>query len=360
MRRAVVVMLALGILSSPSEAQESSGIGAVPVLTDLDNPASFTFDRRGRIFYGERLTGEIRIYDPVIGSDTLFLRLSRVENGPEQGLLGIALHPRYPSSPFVYVYVTRTVGGDPRNQILRIRDSDGVGTQVRILWTADIVAAHHNSGRILFGPDRMLYAAVGEAGVAPNSQDLSTDAGKILRMTDRGAVPPDNPFPDSFVWSYGLRNTFGFTFDPLTGELWETENGPSCNDEINRIVRAANYAWGPISLANHCMEPPPAPENTNQDGPDPVLPLAWFEASTAPTGTAFCIGCGLADSEGTMFFGEYVTTDIHRVVLTPDRLAVDSITMVYSHLSPVYSVERGADGEIYFSTISAIWKLVDA
>jgi glucose/arabinose dehydrogenase len=359
-RLTMLVVVAGGLLSPAPGGAVTLSIGAEPVATGLAFPAGFTLDPAGRVFYGERFTGEIRIYDPANGTDRLFFRVRRVETGEEQGLLGIALHPRYPTRPFVFAYATRDVGGDPRNQILRIRDAGGMGTQSRAIWTEDVVAnARHNAGRILFGPDRMLYAAVGDATNGDNAQDLSTDAGKILRMTDGGTPPPGNPFGDSLVWSYGLRNTFGFTFDPLTGELWETENGPSCNDELNRISRGANYAWGPISKANQCDEPPPPPENTNQDGPDRILPLAWFTPVTAPTGTAFCVGCGLLGSEGTMFFGEFNTGDIRRAELTNDRMGIDSITTAYSHPEPVLSVERGPDGGVYFSDLSGIWKLVN-
>src|SRR5262249_29735556 len=160
--------------------------------------------------------------------------------------------------------------------------------------------SNHNGGAIHFGPDRRLYAVIGENGKAPNAQDLTTYAGKVLRMTRTGRVPPDNPFPDSLVWSYGLRNSFGFAFDPLPGDLWETENGPTCNDEVNRIVRGANYGWGPSETCEGT-----APGNTNQDGPDPVLPLAVFNPVIAPTGAAFCDGCGLGASlQGRLVFGD--------------------------------------------------------
>ena len=66
---------------------------------------------------------------------------------------------------------------------------------------------------------------------------LSLHSRKVLRMNPDGSVPNDNPFAGSRIWSYGLRNSIGFDFDPQTGNLWESENGPECNDEINRIVK---------------------------------------------------------------------------------------------------------------------------
>ena len=99
-------------------------------------------------------------------------------------------------------------------------------------------------------------------------------------MTSKGAVPPDNPFPGKLIFAYGLRNSFGFTFDPLTGKLWETENGPECNDEVNLEQAGENHAWG---SSETCSTPPAPPANTNQDGPAPrILPLAYFTPTVLP------------------------------------------------------------------------------
>ena len=96
-----------------------------------------------------------------------------------------------------------------------------------------MAGTYHDGGHIDFGPDGKLYAVVGEGHDSSNAQDLTNDAGKVLRMNRNGSVPADNPFDDSRIFSYGLRNSFGFAFDPQSGTLWETENGPECVDEIN-------------------------------------------------------------------------------------------------------------------------------
>ena len=335
-----------------------AAVGAVSVVTGLNYPAGFTFAPDGRIFYGERLTGEIRIYDPSNGSNTLFFTISNVSITGEQGLLGLALHPRYPARPFVYAYATRNVNGSLKDQIVAVRDSGGTGRSPKVIWSSDTTAGdYHDGGRILFGPDRRLYAIQGEAHDSSNSQDLTNDAGKILRMTDTGAIPPDNPFPGSRIWAYGFRNSFGFNFDPLTRNLWETENGPTCNDELNFISKGANYGWGPTET---CSTPPPPPQNTNQDGPNPVLPQVWFTPTIAPVGMAFCVGCGITQSEGTFFFGAYNTSDIWQVSLSSDRKTITGNVVVYTHSSPPLSMEVGPDHAVYFSDIGGIWKLVQA
>ena len=103
---------------------------------------------------------------------------------------------------------------------------------------------YHNGGRILFGPGDKLYVMIGEGHNPENAQDRSSNLrGKILRLNTDGSPGPGNPY--GRVWSFGHRNSFGFTFDPKTGRLWETENGPECTDEINLVVRNGNFGWGP-------------------------------------------------------------------------------------------------------------------
>jgi glucose/arabinose dehydrogenase len=358
--RAAVAGIALAAMASSAGAATRpagpTATGATLVAGGLDFPAAFTFAPDGRVFYGERFTGEIRIRDLSTGSDTLFATIPNLAHSGEQGLLGIALHPRYPAVPLLYAYATRLVGTQRQNQIIAVLDLGGVGRLLRVIFRSDTTAGtYHDGGRIRFGPDGMLYAMVGEAHDPSNAQDLSNDAGKVLRMTPAGTVPPDNPFPGSVAFSYGHRNSFGFTFDPLTRVLWETENGPECNDEINTVFPGMNYGWGPNET---CSTPPSPPVNTNQDGPDPQLPLVWYTPTIAPTGAAFCFGCGLPGAQGNLFFGAVNTGEIRRVKLTGDRLGIASQVVAYDHPSGILSMEVGPGGAIYFSDDSGIWKLV--
>jgi glucose/arabinose dehydrogenase len=363
MRRRIVLaavtagMLIAGVTGGAVAGGDTgrAGIGATPVVTGLNFPGAFTFAPDGRIFYAERYTGQIRIYDPSNGSNTLFFTIPNISTQGEQGLLGLALHPSYPARPFVYAYATRTVPS-LQNQIIVIRDSGGTGRKPKIIWTGDTGAgSYHDGGRIEFGPDGQLYAIVGEGHDSANAQDLTNDAGKILRMTPQGAIPPGNPIPDSRIWVYGVRNSYGFNFDPLTDNLWETENGPECNDELNFITKGANDGWGPSET---CSTPPPPPKNTNQDGPNPVLPQWWFASTIAPVGMAFCVGCGIGTAEGTFFFGAYNDSKVRQVTLSADRLAITAVDLVYTHSSFPLSMERGPDGGVYFSDSSGIWRLI--
>ena len=345
--------VAAGIAGGGLDARVHA-IGAQPVATGLEFPAAFTFAPDGRIFYGERLTGEIRVFNPATKQNSLFFRVPDVATAGEQGLLGLALHPNYPAVRLVYAFVTRLVNGNPVNQIIRITDSGGTAPAFTIAF-AIRAGTVHNGGRILFGPDHMLYAVVGDGGSPANAQHLSTRRGKILRLRPDGTIPADNPFGNNPVFAYGIRNSFGFGFDPWTGRLWETDNGPQCNDELNLVPRGGNLGWGPTQA---CVSPPD-PRSTNRDGPNPLMPKATYNPPTAPTGLAFCRGCGLAGSEGALFFAEWKTGRLRRAYLgASPRTSVAAQSVVYTHSGRILAVERSPDGALHISDSAGIYRLV--
>ena len=347
---AVAVVVLVAGIAGPAGAR----IRARRVAGGLRRPVAFAFGPNDRIFYVEKDTGQIRAMNRRGRNDHRFFQVSRIDGSGERGLLGIALHPGFRRSPFVYVYATRRAGGRLRNQILRIRDRHGRGRHARVIFSSPASSSpYHNGGRILFGPDGMLYAIVGEGHDPAKAQQLGTDQGKILRMTPTGAVPSDNPLGHRRIYAYGIRNSFGFDFDPRTGDLWETENGPECNDELNRIVPGGNYGWGPSESCSGT-----APQDTNRDGPNPRLPLRWYTPTIAPTGMAFCRGCELGRaSDGALFFGAVNTGDIRRVRLNAARDDVRRQDVVLHHGGGVLSMESGPGGRLYFSDNAGIFRL---
>jgi glucose/arabinose dehydrogenase len=346
-----VLAAAFALLTASGSALAANAQPVSP--SALPFPAAFTVTPDGnRILYGERFTGRIRRLNPATGTSTPLFTVPKVATAGEQGLLGLALHPSYPSDGRVWAFVTRNSSGTATNQLLRIR-ADGSGFVVlRSLPTA----GSHNGGRIMFGPDGKLYVVIGENDSPPLAQNLAILAGKMLRLNADGTVPSNNPRPGNPIISYGIRNSFGFTFDPQTGRLWETENGPDCNDEVNLVPRLTltNFGWGPSAT---CSSPPLAPRNTNQDGPSPVLPKLFFAGRPALTGAAFCRLCGLSSS-GQLFFGDFNTGTIRRARLTSARTGIASQAPFYDHPAAVLSLETPVDGgPIYFSTPTNILRL---
>jgi glucose/arabinose dehydrogenase len=339
--------------------ERAVNLKAVPVATGLGQPTGFTFTPGGKIWYIDKPTGQVRILNPSTGSDHLFTDIAGVDGSGERGGLGIALHPRWPVKPFVYVYVTRTENGKVRNELIRYRANGGhpFGKITLFRW-AVTRATNHNGGRILFGPDKKLYVVIGENADPANSQQKADLRGKVLRLNPDGSRPRDNPF-GTRIWSFGHRNSFGMAFDPRTGRLWETENGPSCNDEINLIKRGGNFAWGPKQSCGSL----PAPKDTNRDGPTPrILPKTYFRTPIGITGDVFCVRCGLGPAlNGDLLFGDVNTARIRAVDLNASRNGFDADPRVV--LDPgtaIYSMEASPNGHIFFSGPSGIWRLARA
>ena len=161
------------------------------------------------------------------------------------------------------------------------------------------------------------------------------------------------------MFAFGIRNSFGFTFDPQTDSLWETENGPECNDEINLIAGGGNFGWGPNENCGGN-----SPGDTNNSGPTPRrLPKLWFEGTIGITGDAFCDGCGLGSQvEGQLFFGDVNTGVLRRVALNAarDDVSGSAIDVLDAPGGAIYSMETAPNGQIYFSDPQAIYRLAPA
>jgi glucose/arabinose dehydrogenase len=351
---ALVPLLVAGLVGTmPVPAIAATGVRAVRVAKNLANPVGFTFTPTGRLVYLERNTGWLRFRNLQTGIDHRVHRVSNVNFDGERGALGVAVHPGWPTQPFIYVFVTRNTSVGLRNQVLRIKVRNGrVGVR-KLLSVAAGPASNHNGGRILFGPDKRLYVVIGDNAVSANSQDRTGNLrGKILRLNADGSIPANNPLGRR-IWAYGIRNSIGFAFDPRNGRLWESENGPSCNDEINRIVRGGNHGWGP---SESCP-------NTNNSGPTPrILPKYTFVSTVGLTGLAFCDACGLgAGFDGDLLVGAVNDGRIRRFDLNSTRTGFDAgPLLVLDRPGPVLSLEVGPNGRIYFSDFGEIYRLAPA
>ncbi len=177
------------------------------------------------------------------------LEVPKVSAVGEGGLMGMVLHPDFTENSYLYLYRTILAGNVRTNEIVRfVYHSDHRLTDETVIVGNIPGARFHDGGRIEFGPDGMLYITTGDASAPALAQDRDSLAGKLLRVTDTGAVPEDNPF-GTMVYSYGHRNSQGIAWD-AEGRLWSTEHGRSGVlsglDELNLIVPGGNYGWPDI------------------------------------------------------------------------------------------------------------------
>lgn len=333
LRRAIVLAALPAFCAGPARPAFAPG-AFEPVATGLDFPTNLAFASDGRLFFTEKDTGRVRVIQDGRVVPGPFVELP-VEGGAERGLLGIALHPAFPHEPWVYLYLSYlshpSDAADGRNRLVRVRAEGNRGVETEVLLDLlPAVTGYHNGGDLAFGPDGKLYLVTGEAHDPQRAQDPGDLGGKVLRLNPDGTIPPDNPFgPESPVFSMGHRNSFGLCFDPGTGDLWETENGPDAWDELNRIEAGANYGW---------------PDHLGPGGgPSYVDPVLAFEEVIVPTGCAF-LG-------GRLYFGDF-RGDLHEV-----RPAVGDERVVARLGTGITDVAAGPDGALYVATASSILRV---
>jgi glucose/arabinose dehydrogenase len=337
-----------------------------PVVTGLAYPVNMAFASDGRIFFDELESGSVRIVKDGQLLPTPFASFS-IFSDHECGLIGIALPPGFPNEqPWVYVYFTARVHspgdpaeGHPENHIARVHADGDVGGTVETLLVTTMPQFHiHNGGELVFGPDGKLYVTVGDAFDMLHAQDLGFLNGKILRLELDGTGAAGNPFGSSDatrarIYTRGHRNHIGLAFQPLTGELYQTENGPNAGDEINHIVAGANYGWP--TCTGPCDQPQPGLT-------DPILS---YTPTIAPTGLSFLRPVRYRPGfGGDLLFGAYNDGMLHRVHFdpnTPDKiLSVDDRFFdVQSLLAPAedpndhhlvpLDVTTGPDGNLWFT-----------
>ncbi|MFQ6012518.1 MAG: PQQ-dependent sugar dehydrogenase [Thermoplasmata archaeon] len=314
------------------------------VYEGLNTPVAFAFAPDGRIFYNELQAGGVRIIKDGTVLPTPFVSLNVVGRN-EMGLLGLALDPNFGAEPFVYVFYTYQDGDETFNRLSRFATLGDVAGPEEVLLNELPANEFHNSGRVGFGPDGLLYASLGDTGDELQSQDPLTLPGKILRLHRDGALPGDNPFAVSYTYLYGIRNVFGFDFSP-DGTLFFTENGPRGNDEVNRGLRGANYGW-------------PVVQGTDSDSRF-VPPLAVFSPAIAPTGLGFYTGDRLGPSHTQLpYFGSWNFGRLYRLVEDTEAASGFRAEFVLDPgLGGVLDVVNGPDGYLYVSFPDRIARVI--
>lgn len=257
--------------------------------------------------------------------------ISGIKHTGEGGLLGATLHPDFSENNFLYLYQTTESQNGLENQINRYVLKNNALTFDRTIVEGIPGAKYHDGGRIVFGPDGLLYVTVGDALNKRAAQDTSRLEGSILRYTGEGHIPEDNPFQNA-VYSYGHRNPQGIAWD-ANGNLWSTEHGRSGVlsglDELNLITPAGNYGWPEIQ--------------GDEEMPSMQSPIRHSGADTtwAPGSLAYL--------NGSLYFAGLRGEALHEAVL--DGTEVVSFR---SHFSGEYgrlrTVTVGPDDLLYVTT----------
>lgn len=323
-------------------------------------------DGRGRVFVVEQ-PGRIMVFDGTAAAPqaSVYLDLTdRIDaSGAEMGLLGLAFAADFKNSGAFYVNYTTSIGGQRRTVISRFIETPGERTasarsSETILLQYNQPFDNHKGGQLAFGPDGMLYIAVGDGGSGNdpmgNGQNKKVLLGKILRIDVSGTsgdlkyrIPADNPFANQSdgsrgeIWSYGMRNPWRFSFDSLTGALWAGDVGQSAREEVDIIEKGGDYGWN-IMEGKDCRG---GTSNCNRAGLTlPIYDYATTSPNCAITGGFVYRGQKITSLRGAYVFSDYCGGRING--LRYDGKTATAGELVASGFM-VSSFGLDSDGEIY-------------
>ena len=406
----VTVLITFAIFMSFVSLQNVLLVFAQPTISDpnlkaelvvggLSSPTSMAFLDNNNILLSEK-GGNVRLVLNGQLQQEPVLQLSGVESNNERGLLGVAIMNNSNSSGSsnsgisgsknVFLYVTenqaQTTGvqtdGEVRNRVYSYRwDGNSLTNPQLLLDLPSGPGTNHQGGKIKIGPDNQLYVIVGEMEREGQLQNIKggpgpDDTGVIIRINPNDGSPsqgnplssaPNNPLSKYFA--YGIRNSFGLDFDPITGKLWDTENGEDVYDEINLVEAGFNSGWkvvmGPIATSSISAES----DLVNFEGSHYADPVFSWAESRGVTDVEFLKSSTLGDEyKDNIFVGDITSGNLFFFKLNADRTGIsldsnpslsDLIADSDEELSNVTlgtgflgitDIETGPDGYLYVLT----------
>ena len=357
----------------------------------LSFPTSMAFIDNNNILVLEKEDGTVRLVSNGILQEQPVLKVD-VNSDSERGLLGIAIM----NKDTVFLYYTDSSSSSSssssedneplKNRVYKYQWNEEEKILVNpklILDLPAIPGPNHNGGKLAIGPDNYLYAVIGDLNHDGKLQNIvdgpkPDDTGVIFRVNpENGSSAPDNPFAsteNNRYYAYGIRNSFGIDFDPVSGKLWDTENGPQYGDEINLVEPGFNSGWkqvmGPISKNNIIED-----ELVNFPGSKYAAPVFSWVPSTGITDIEFLNSSKLgekyannifvgdigAETDGYLYFFQVnddrtgITFDSNSQIGLTDLIADNEEEMsaiaVGTAFGGITDIETGPDGFLYLLTV---------
>jgi aldose sugar dehydrogenase len=304
-----------------------TGLNIEAAIDGLSSPTSMVFlDNNILVLEKE---GSVRLVSDGVLREEPVLQVP-VNSENERGVLGVAFDK---DSNSVFLYYTEA---DPlRNRIYKYQwNGQSLVNPTLLLDLPGEPGPNHDGGKIVIGPDGYLYAVIGDLNHDGQLQNFPDgpppdDTSVILRVNlEDGSAAPDNPFANSGddalskYYAYGIRNSFGMDFDPVTGNLWDTENGPASYDETNLVRPGFNSGWqtvmGPISLSEDTEE-----DLVNFPGSHYADPLFSWAEPPAVTDIEFLDSSNLGDRyANNIFVGDINNGNLYFFGINENRNAI--------------------------------------
>ena len=392
----IVVLSCLIFLLLPYEPNNAlaqsvndPNLGVESFVEGLNSPTSMAFLDNENILVLEK-EGQVRLVSNGELAPEPVLQVP-ADTDNERGLLGIAVMnggggsgggtgpvtSQNSTAQNVFLYYTESGqdGGELRNRVYKYSwNGQTLDNPTLLVDLPAIPGPNHDGGKLMIAPDNFLYGIIGDLNHDGKLQNFPDgpdpdDTSIIFRVNPNdGAPAPDNPLstdpnnPLSKYYAYGIRNSFGLTFDPVTRNVWDTENGPASNDEINLVKPGFNSGWqtimGPISTSGNTEN-----ELVSFPGSHYADPLLTWLDPVAVTDIEFLESSSLGESyTNNIFVGDYNNGNLYYFRVNPDRsaLVLDNIpdlvvdnegeqsSIIFGNgFGPVTDLETGPDGYLY-------------
>lgn len=327
------------------------------VAAGLEFPWSLVFLPDGDMLVTER-PGRLRRVAPDGTLGRPLTGLPPIAEVGQGGLLDVVLHPDFANNQLVYFSYVASGDGGHGTEVSRARLGDDALQDVERVFRAlpKFPGGRHFGSRLLFLPDGTLLITLGDRGHRPNGQDLGTHPGSIIRVTDSGAVPSDNPFADRDgvrpeIYTFGNRNVQGIVRDQQTGKIWAHEHGPQGGDEVNLIRPGSNYGWAGITYGRNYGTGTRIGEGEQRE--DVAEPALQWTPSIAPSGLALYRGEAFPAWRGNLLVGSLKFRLLSRLVLDDHDRVVHEERLLGDELGRIRDVSVGPDGYVYILTDSA-------
>jgi glucose/arabinose dehydrogenase len=357
MRRHAIYLIPTLLLSA-SVVAAPAPVKVEVLQTKLDHPWSLAFLPGNQGLLITMRGGQLRhwqagkgISDPIVG-------VPRVWANGQGGLLDVVLAPDFAQSRRVWLsYVEVGNDGKAGTAVGYGRLTDDLSRveafQVVFRQEPKLSTGNHFGGRMVFDGKGYLWIGLGENNQRPTAQDLDKLQGKLVRLTDQGKVPPDNPFAGQAgkrpeIWSYGIRNPQGMAMNPWSNALWMNEHGPRGGDEINIPEKGKNYGW-PLATWGINYSGLPIPEAKGEKVEGTEQPIFYWKKSPAISGMAFYNADTFPQWKNKLFIGALKDEDVIVMSVNGNTVTEDG-RILGDRKQRIRDVRVGPDGFLYVLT----------
>lgn len=319
------------------------------VIQNLDTPWEILWGPDNWIWFTER-PGRVSRLNPTTGERHVILTITDVFEQSESGLLGMALHPNFADSSYVYLVYNYRVGSTTKERLVRYTYTADTLTGRFVLIEDLLGSDNHNGSRLLITPDLKLLMTTGDTQSMPLAQDHTSLSGKILRMNLDGTPAADNPWPNApglakYLWTTGHRNPQGLVRAP-NGIIYSSEHGPNDNDELNIIDKGRNYGWPTVH--GYCDTPAETTFCADSNVHEPIR--AWTP-TLATAGLDYYGSSAIPEWTNSLLLVTLKESDLRQLKLSADGTSITGETIFFNNKwGRIRDLCVAPDGRVFLAT----------